>query len=39
MANIVGCPKGTVMSRLYRARRQLRNRLFAHARKKGYGED
>jgi len=39
IANIVGCPKGTVMSRLYRARRQLRNRLSAYARKKGYEED
>jgi RNA polymerase sigma-70 factor (ECF subfamily) len=39
IANIVGSPKGTVMSRLYRARRQLRNRLSTYARKKGYRED
>lgn len=28
MADLLGCPLGTVMSRLYRARRALRERLF-----------
>ncbi len=39
IANIVGCPKGTVMSRLHRVRKQLRTQLSAYARKKGYGKD
>ena len=39
IANIVTCPKGTVMSRLHRARKQLRKQLSAYARKKGYVKD
>ena len=39
IANIVACPKGTVMSRLHRARKQLRKQLSAYARKKGYLKD
>ena len=39
IANIVACPKGTVMSRLYRARKQLRKQLSAYAGNKGYGKD
>ncbi len=39
IANIVTCPKGTVMSRLHRARKQLRKELLAYARKKGYVKD
>ncbi len=39
IANIVTCPKGTVMSRLHRARKQLRKELLAYARKKGYLKD
>jgi len=35
VAEIVGCPVGTVMSRLFRARRQLRDRLRDHAREHG----
>ena len=36
IAEIVGCPLGTVMSRLYRGRRLLRNKLREYARDKGY---
>lgn len=39
IANIVACPKGTVMSRLHRARKQLRKQLSAYAREKGYLKD
>jgi RNA polymerase sigma-70 factor (ECF subfamily) len=39
IANVVGCPAGTVMSRLYRARKQLRNRLALYAHEKGYQKD
>ena len=39
IADIVACPKGTVMSRLHRARKQLRKQLSAYARKKGYVKD
>ena len=39
IANVVGCPEGTVMSRLYRARKQLRNRLALYADEKGYQKD
>ena len=39
IANILTCPKGTVMSRLHRARKQLRKQLSAYARQKGYGKD
>lgn len=35
-AAIVGCPEGTVMSRLYRGRRMLRKQLEEFARKSGY---
>jgi len=36
IAEIVGCPLGTVMSRLYRGRRTLRKKLHEYARDKGY---
>lgn len=36
IANIIGCPIGTVMSRLCRGRRLLRNRLKAYALQHGY---
>ncbi|MCD6288284.1 MAG: sigma-70 family RNA polymerase sigma factor [Candidatus Hydrogenedentes bacterium] len=36
IAEIVGCPLGTVMSRLYRGRRLLRKKLHDYARNKGY---
>jgi len=36
IAEIVGCPLGTVMSRLYRGRRLLRKRLREYARSRGY---
>jgi len=35
-ANILGCPVGTVRSRLSRARQALRDRLTAYAREQGY---
>ena len=36
IADIVGCPVGTVMSRLFRGRRQLRKSLAEFAKKSGY---
>jgi RNA polymerase sigma-70 factor, ECF subfamily len=36
IANIVDCPVGTVRSRLYRGRSQLRKKLFNYAKKNGY---
>ena len=36
IAEIVACPLGTVMSRLYRGRRMLRKRLHEYAMEKGY---
>jgi RNA polymerase sigma-70 factor (ECF subfamily) len=36
IAAIVGCPEGTVMSRLFRGRRLLRKSLQEFARKGGY---
>lgn len=36
IAEIMDCPVGTVMSRLYRARRQLQQHLFEHARDRGF---
>jgi len=35
IAEIVGCPLGTVMSRLFRSRRMLQDRLVEYAREKG----
>lgn len=37
IAQALECPTGTVMSRLYRARRVLRQRLAEYARQQGYG--
>jgi RNA polymerase sigma-70 factor (ECF subfamily) len=36
IATLVGCPLGTVMSRLFRGRQQLRQRLHTFARQSGY---
>jgi RNA polymerase sigma-70 factor, ECF subfamily len=36
IADIVGCPVGTVMSRLYRGRKLLQKRLFDYAVEQGY---
>jgi RNA polymerase sigma-70 factor, ECF subfamily len=36
IADIVGCPVGTVMSRLYRGRRILQKRLYQYALEQGY---
>ena len=36
IAEIVGCPLGTVMSRLYRGRRTLRKKLHEYAMERGY---
>jgi len=36
IAEIVGVPKGTVMSRLFRGRQSLRNRLLKYAKREGF---
>ena len=36
IAAIIDCPEGTVMSRLFRGRRLMRNSLAEFARKNGY---
>lgn len=36
IADMVGCPVGTVMSRLYRGRRLLQKKLYQHAVREGY---
>jgi RNA polymerase sigma-70 factor (ECF subfamily) len=36
IAKTVGCPMGTVRSRLHRSRELLKKRLFAYARDNGY---
>jgi RNA polymerase sigma-70 factor (ECF subfamily) len=35
IADVMGCPIGTVMSRLHRGRRLLKGRLYEHARAMG----
>jgi RNA polymerase sigma-70 factor (ECF subfamily) len=36
IAEMVGCPEGTVMSRLFRGRQRLRKRLTTFAQQAGY---
>jgi RNA polymerase sigma-70 factor (ECF subfamily) len=36
ISRVIGCPMGTVMSRVYRGRRLLRRRLAAYAQAQGY---
>lgn len=35
IADVMGCPLGTVMSRLYRGRKMLRDQLYAYAKDRG----
>lgn len=39
IAEVIGSPVGTVMSRLYRGRRQLQKTLLDYAQKLGYGKE
>lgn len=39
IAEVVGCPIGTVMSRLHRARKQMQSQLYEHARELGIVTD
>ena len=39
IADIVGAPAGTVMSRLHRGRKQLREKLASYAKELGYNTD
>jgi len=39
IAEIVGAPAGTVMSRLHRGRKQLREKLASYAKELGYTTD
>lgn len=36
ISDVIGCPIGTVKSRLYRARKQLQNSLWSYAKDRGY---
>jgi RNA polymerase sigma-70 factor (ECF subfamily) len=36
ISKIVNCPVGTVMSRIYRGRKMLREKLASHAKKYGF---
>jgi RNA polymerase sigma-70 factor (ECF subfamily) len=39
IAEIVDCPIGTIMSRLYRGRKLLRTNLYKHAKRRGFLKD
>ena len=39
ISKIINCPVGTVMSRIYRGRKMLKEKLASHAKKYGFGKE